>query len=315
MPARVLRRAAAVAAVALALGAAPVAPAGAQLIPDEVPEKIRGLELTDQAGRKLPLDLVFTDSSGEPVRLGDLFNRPGEGVAAQGRPVIVVMQYFRCPLLCPKITQEVMRSLNELDGLTIGSEFDIIFVSFDPRDTAVDAARQKTDALLEYNRSTTESIKAGMRFLTGPAANSRALADALGYAYRYLPDSGEYAHGSAIFVITPDGTVSRTLSGLRFPVRDLRLALVEAADGKIGSLADRFTLWCYHFDPREGSYVLQAMRVMRVGGALTVLLLGGLVGVMFLGERRRRRERAAAAEGGETTETTTTQDRRGTETR
>lgn len=283
-------------AVAAALGIAPGA--RAQIIRNELPEQVRGLELQDNTGNTIPLDLQFTDSSGKPVRLGDLFNRPGPREGSR-RPVVVVMMYFRCPLLCPKVVEETIESFRGLDDLTVGTDYDALFVSFDPRDQPIDAERKKNDALMAYERTIDDSIRAGMSFLTGPAANSRALADALGFPYRYLPDSGEYSHGAVIIVLTPDGTISRYLTGLTYPVRDLRLALVEAADGRIGSLTDRFLLWCYHFDPSQGGYVLRAMRLMQAAGAATVLLLGGFIGWLFYAERHRWvARRLAAGQGG-----------------
>lgn len=286
-PSRFARLVAACALVLAALGSGGEGAARAQVIRDEVPEPIRGMELQDHSGRRIPLDLQFTDSGGKPVRLDDLFGRPG---AAEGsrRPVVIVMMYFRCPLLCPKVVEETIESFRGLEDLTVGTDYDALFVSFDPRDTPIDAERQKNDALMAYERTIDDSIRSGMSFLTGPAANSRALADALGFPYRYLPDSGEYSHGSVIFVLTPDGNISRYLTGLTYPVRDLRLALVEAADGKIGTLTDRFLLWCYHFDSSQGGYVLRAMRLMQAAGAATVLLLGGFIGWLFYAERHRR---------------------------
>lgn len=292
---RSVGRALAACALAAAVAAAPGA--RAQVIRDELPEPVRGLELQDHSGRKIPLDLEFTDSGGKPVRLGDLFGRPGPKEGSR-RPVVMVMLYFRCPLLCPKVVDETIESFRGMEDLTVGTDYDAIFLSFDPRDTVLDAESKKRDALMAYERTVDDSIRSGMSFLIGPAANSRAVADALGFPYRFLPESGEYSHGSVIFVLTPDGTISRYLTGLEYPVRDLRLALVEAADGRIGSLADRFLLWCYHYDPDAGSYVVRAMRVMQAGGALTVLLLGGFLGAMFYIERHRRGVAAAGAGSG-----------------
>ncbi|MBX3357950.1 MAG: SCO family protein [Phycisphaeraceae bacterium] len=275
------------------------APAFAQRIMKDVPEPVRGLEIVNHTGKTIPLDLQFTDSNGKKITLAALFYKDAGGGAADApskRPVIMMMMYFRCPLLCPKTLEEFTRTLSGLD-FTIGTEYDAVIVSFDPRDTPADAARFKTGALLDYTKPTTDAIRSGWSFLTGPVENSKALADALGFPYRFHPDSGEFSHGTAIFVLTPDGTISRYLPGiqstLEFPVRDTRLALVEASQGKLGTTFDRFTLWCYHFDPNAGAYVVQAFRVMQLGAGATAVALATLVGSLLLRERRNRRRVAA----------------------
>ncbi|MBC7835218.1 MAG: SCO family protein [Phycisphaerales bacterium] len=264
------------------------APAQAQLISSEPPKAVQGLDITDRRGDTIPLDLQFTDSDGKPVSLSAHFNR--------GRPVVIQLMYFRCPILCPKVRQETVESFTQLN-FAIGKDYDAIFVSFDERDTPLDAAKQKTGALYDYQspeRPLNDTIRAGFEFLTGPAATSRRLADALGFHYRYLPESGEFAHGSCIFVLSADGTVSSFLPGVEFDPTHLRLALIAAGEGKTGSLIDRIMLWCYHYDPRAGTFTLQAVKIMKVGGLLTMTLLGGLIGSLIFAERRRKTRAASS---------------------
>lgn len=285
------------AAVALSAAFALVAPARAQVLESEPPKPIRGLEVQNRLGEQVPMYLQFKDEGGTLISLGKLFGRTNsKGV---DKPVVVVMQYFRCPLLCPLVLQKLTQSLKQID-FTIGRDYDVVIVSFDPRDTPSDAAVHKAAALAEYDRPMTEELIGGLRLLTAPgdADTSRSLADALGFPYRSLPESGEYAHGSAVFVLTSKGIVSRQVLGLNYPPKDIRLALLDASQGRIGTLVDRVTLWCYHYDPNAGSYSLVAMRVMRIGAGITTVVLGVFLIAMFKLERIRRRRRLAGQMGG-----------------
>jgi len=255
-------------------------PVAAQLIADEPPKAWRGLEIKDKHGSKLPLNLQFTDSSGNKLLLSDVFKPK--------RPVIFLMVYHRCTLLCPKSMEYLVQSLDKID-FTVGQEYDVVVASFDPRDSTLDAEKAKARAVLLYGRQTSDTIRKGFWFLTSNADVSRQLADALGFPYRYLPESGEYSHGTAIFFVTPEGVVSRCFPKLDFQDRpnDIRLALLEASDGKIGTLLDRFTLWCYHPDD-TGKFLISPMRVMQLGGAISGVAVAGLVGGLWIRERRKK---------------------------
>ena len=273
-----------VACAAMALGSA----ASAQLVPKEMPAPVRGLEVANNQGKQIPGSLQFTNTDGQLVSLGTFFNRPTIGTGKQGaKPIVVQMMYFRCPILCPTVLNKFTSTLQQID-FTVGKDFDALIVSIDPRDTPKDAQVQQSTQVIAYNRPGGDIVRNGWNFVTSSADSARALADALGFPYRYLPDSGEYAHGAAIFILTPDGKLSRTLTGLNYPASDVRLALLEASGGKIGTVFDAFTLWCYHYDPSTGTYTLAAMRVMRTGGALTVALIGLLLAFMWRSERRKR---------------------------
>ncbi len=256
--------------------------------PDLRPREVRGLEIENKLGERVPLALTFTQVDGTKVRLGDFFNRASVATGHK-KPVVLMMVYYRCPILCPMVLEKFTKTLNQLD-FTAGTEYDALVVSFDPRDTPEDAVRERANQLLSYKQPTTQSIRDGWNFLTctGTPENARSLADAVGFPYRYLMNTGEFAHGAAVFVLTPEGKVSRYLLGLDYPVRDVRLALLDASDGKIGNLIDKFTLWCYHYDPNAGVYSVEANRVMKVGASACAVALGGLVFGLFRWERRKR---------------------------
>lgn len=262
------------------------APAPAQYT-NELPDAVKGMEIPDSRGRQAPLDLMMIESSGEAVRLGECFDGR--------RPVVLVMMYTSCPVVCPTVIQQTMAALNEMD-FTAGDQYRAVFVSFDPRDTSDVLAAEREVCLLGYRRKRTKQVEEGFTFLGSTAQSARVLGEAIGFPFRYLPESREYSHATGIFLMTPDGRVSRFLGGLEYPADTVRLGLLEAGKGKIGSVFDKVTLWCYHFDPKAGSYSLQAFRVMQIGGMLTAVLLGSLVLGLVIGERRRRRRRGRQAE-------------------
>ena len=293
----------ALALIAALMLVAPMASAQLAMPGDEAdlrPAPARGLELKNKLGASVPRDLVFTTSDGKQIKLGDLFSAPGTGGGRGGKadskadanvkPVLLTMIYYRCPVLCPAVMEKFTDGLNKLD-LTVGTDFNVVVVSFDSSDSTDAAAREKTGQLLAYARPTTDSVRDGWVYLTGLPENSRALADAIGFPYRYLPDANEFSHGPVIFVLTPEGKVSRYLTGLEYPpklVKDLKFALMDASGGKVGTIFEQLTLWCYHWNPEDGSYSLAAMRVMQLGGIVSVLSLGSTIAVLFVNERRRR---------------------------
>jgi protein SCO1/2 len=267
-------------AVALAAATVLSAPALAQPPAGEKPREIRGMELQNNLGKKLPLDVKLVDSNGKEVKLGDKFGH--------GRPVVVSMIYLRCPLLCPQLQQKVIHSFNKIPDFTVGTDYDVLFISFDFRDTAIDAAKAKELALSTYDRTTTENVRQGFSYLVGEADDTQKVADALGFPYRFLRESGEFAHGTAVYVVSPNGVISNCFPKLDYEPKDLRLSLVQASNGKIGTLLDTFTLWCYH-STLTGKYQIAALKVMRIGAALTAVLVFGFVGFWAVRDRRRRR--------------------------
>ncbi|HMN41303.1 MAG TPA: SCO family protein [Phycisphaerales bacterium] len=283
-----------IAGVACCAGALLGGVAGGQVIPKDMPEPVRGLEVENHSGRQVPLALQFTDEAGRMVGLGDYFDRPAANGKAK-KPLVVQMLYYRCPILCPTVLRKFTETIQRID-FTVGRDFDVVLASVDARDTPADATAQKAAQVIAYNRPG-EDVRDGWHFLTSKGDSPRRLADALGFPYRYIPESGEYAHGACLFVLTPEGKISRYFTGLNYPSSDVRLALLEASGGKIGTVFDAFTLWCYHFDPSTGKYTLAAMRVMRAGGAASVLFIGGVILAMWRFEvRKKRRLKAAALE-------------------
>jgi protein SCO1 len=269
------------AALALVLALGPAAPSAVAQLETQVPVDVQGVDIIERLDANIPLDLPFTNEEGESVTLRDYFT-PSEGGAK--RPIILQLGYLRCPMLCNMVLNGGIEGLKGVDW-NAGETFQLISVSINPEETH-QLAKLKRDAyLLEYNRP--GAVK-GFHFLTGPASSSHKLAEAVGFGFRDL-GNGDFSHPAALFVITPDGRISRYLYGTTFEPRDLRLALLEASEGKIGSSLDRFILWCYMYDPDSKSYVLFAKRLMQLGGVVTLAAIALGLGWFWRGEVRRRR--------------------------
>lgn len=240
----------------------------------------RGTRLIDQIGiyptlgTKIPLDLEFVDADGRTVRLADCFD---------DRPVILHLVYYQCPMLCKLSSDGLMRALETLT-LKPGKDFSILTISFDPREGPELSAAARRVAIERHGR---EAVEGGWRFLTGDQASIAKLCDAVGFRYKYDEVQQQYAHATGVFVFTTDGTLSRFLSGVEFGPRDLRLSLVEASDGKIGTPTDQVLLMCYMYDPSTGKYGLAIITAVRTAGVATVagMVLG--IGVMLRRERKR----------------------------
>lgn len=273
-------------AILAALLAALLGGRGASAQTNQVPEAMRGLDLIPKLGERLPSDIRLTNADGKDVTLGDYLNR--------GKPVLLSLVYYRCPMICPLTLTRLQERLNAVP-FTLGDDFLSVVVSFDSTETT-DAARLARDVYVAgYSRSSSPAARAGWSFHTAEAGQSKRLADAVGFPFRFIPESGQFAHGSVLTVLTPDGRVSRYLSALESDPKELRLALLEATQGAIAKTwGDFFLHMCYRFDPNAGAYTLQAMRLMRVGGLLTMIALAALI---FAGTRLRRRaaHRAAAS--------------------
>lgn len=232
---------------------------------------------------QIPLDLVFRDESGATVRLGDYFD---------GRPVVLNLVYFECPMLCNMTMDGLVRTLN-VTTFEPGKEFTLLTVSFDHREGPKLAAGAKRTMLGRYGR---EEAHSGWHFLTGDERNIRALADAVGFRYVYDPKLDQYAHGAGIIILTGDGRVSKYLNGVEFAARDLRLALVDASESRIGTATDQVLLLCYEYDPVTGKYGLAIWNSLRIAGTLTVALLAGTIVVLL--RRERRSSTGSTTEGG-----------------
>ncbi|MFN8473166.1 MAG: SCO family protein [Anaerolineae bacterium] len=226
-------------------------------------------------GQKIPLDLTFRDEAWRNVKLSDYFS--------EGKPVILVLAYYHCKNLCPAVIDELHGKLLEVP-LVPNKDYTVLTVSIDPRETPRDAMDSRKVFMM---RSARQELDEALHFLTGDQASIDALADAVGFRYAYDEANQEYAHPAGVMVLTPDGTISRYLFGTAYNDQDLRLAVVDSSQGKVGSFTDRILLFCYHYDPAAGRYSSIALQAMRIGGAVTVLLLGGAVGILLIREKRR----------------------------
>ncbi len=234
--------------------------------------------ITPKLGAKLPLELEFTDSSGDQIRLGD---------CVDARPVILHLVYYECPMLCKLSADGLFSTLSTL-SLKPGDDFSIMTLSFDPREGPELAARARELAIARCGR---KAVDRGWRFLTGSEPAIEAVTKAVGFRFAFDEKTNQYAHASGVFVLTPAGTVSRYLSGIHYSPRDLRLALVEASGGKVGTTADQVMLLCYMYDPTAGKYGLAIMTVLRTAGVATVAGMAAAIFAMLRRERRRNHGR------------------------
>ncbi|PYR65121.1 MAG: SCO family protein [Acidobacteria bacterium] len=223
---------------------------------------------------QLPLATHFRDENGRDVTLGQYFNGT--------RPVVLAFVYYSCPMLCTQIMNGVSRAIKVLP-FTPGQDFDIVFISFDPRDKPETAAAKKT-ALLNYWSAQNQS--GAWHFLTGEEPEIRRVTSTAGFFYMWDERSQQYAHMSGVLVLTPDGRLSRYFYGVEYSPKELRLALVESGQGHVGSVVDELLLYCYHYDPSQGRYGVIVMNLVRLGGVLTVLAIGGFILAMRRQERQ-----------------------------
>lgn len=246
-----------------------------------LPEPLREVRIDQQLNAQVPLDLVFKDEEGRAVPLSAYFGR---------KPVVLGLVYYQCPMLCTMILNGTLRAVRAL-SLEAGEDFEIVSVSFDPREGPELAAPKKAEYVRRYGR---EGGRRGWHFLTGEEDAIRKLTDTVGFYYKYDPATGQYAHASAIIVLTPEGRVARYLYGIEYAPRDLRLALVEASAGRIGTPVDQALLYCFHYDPETGKYGLLIMNIIRILGSATVISLAAFILIMF---RRDRKKRVHSSDG------------------
>lgn len=249
-----------------------------------VPDAMMQAGIDEHPSAQLPMDLVFTDEMGKAVTLKDCM--------LPGKPMILQLGYFGCPMLCELVSKGMAKSMEELD-LDIGTDFTVVNLSFDPRETRNEAYLKKQGYLRGYTRS---GAGGGWKFLIGEEKNVKAITEAVGFRYKWDEKSKQFAHAAALMIITPDGKVSRYLYGVEFPKQTLRLSLVEASQNKIGSTVDQLILLCFHYDGTTGKYAMAAIGLMRLGGLMTMLVLGTVLIRLFMKERRaQQRDTTAAA--------------------
>ncbi|MEZ6113712.1 MAG: SCO family protein [Pirellulaceae bacterium] len=260
--------------VFVALLGVAVRPLQAQL-QDPAGNLFESVGVEPKLGASLPLDITFQDEQGHGVDLRSVI---------RDKPVVLNLVYFECPMLCNLTMNNFIRTLRTM-RMNVGSEFDVVTISFDPRETPAMSASAKRTALQRYGRG--ESAN-GWHFLTGEQNSIEKLTAAVGFRYQYDPINGQYAHPSTLIVITPDGRVSRYLPGVEFPARDLRLSVVEASDGGIATISDHITLLCYAYNPHTGRYNMAVQRIIRVTGLFTVSAILGAMVIMLRHDRLRR---------------------------
>ncbi len=240
----------------------------------EIPDQLRGVAIDQRLNEQIPLDLAFRDESGNRVALRQYFRQ---------KPVVLAFVYYTCPMLCTEVLNGLLRAMRAVT-LDAGRDYEVVTVSIDPRDTPELAAAKKASYVQKYGRA---SGAAGWHFLTGEKSSVRALAATAGFRFKWDERSGQFAHASGIMVLTPGGRLSRYLYGLEYAPRDLRLGLVEASAGRIGSPVDQLLLYCFHYDPGKGRYSLTIMNIVRLSGIVTVALLLGFIAVTLRRDRRK----------------------------
>ena len=258
--------------VALAISSPAVGqgmPGGIMSPPANVrPPGLKNVGIEQHLNAQVPADLVFHDESGRLVRLEEYFGK---------KPLILSLVYFRCPMLCSEVLAGLEGSLKAL-RFDVGDQFDVLTISFDPKDTAENARAKKNEMMKRYRRPGGEQ---GWHFLTGAEPSILALTQAVGFQYEYNPATDQFAHTTALMVLTPEGRIAQYYYGVEYPPKDLRLGLIQASQNKIGTLADQILLYCYHYDPQAGKYSAIISRILQLAGGLTVVLVGTVLLVLF----------------------------------
>ncbi len=244
---------------------------------------MQGVDIVEHLGETIPLGTILMDDDGKEVTLGQILKA--------GKPIMLHMGYYKCPMLCTLVLNEGFRALSKVD-LSVGSDFQLVSISVNPKESNELAHAKKLGYLAEYARPGAES---GVHFLTAVQSDEGStapatIADAVGFKYKLMP-SGEYSHPAMLALIAADGRIVRYLYGVKFDAATMRMAVVEAGEGTIGTPLDRFILWCHQYDPASEGYVLFAFRVMQIGGAITVVVLAG--GLLYLFRRGARAARLA----------------------
>jgi len=231
-------------------------------------EILKNIEIEQKLNTNVPLDLPFKDESGRSVKLGDYFGK---------RPVILALVYYDCPMLCTEVLNGMVSAFSILK-FDIGKEYDVVTVSFDPREKPDLASAKKTTYLRRYGRPGSEQ---GWHFLTGEQASITALTQAVGFHFQWDERTQQFAHATALMLLTPQGKIAQYYYGVEYSPKDLRLGLVEASAGHIGTKVDQLLLYCYHYDPRTGHYGAIVSRVLQIAGGFTLVILGGFLVMMF----------------------------------
>lgn len=247
-----------------------------------VPDILAKVGIDQKLDSQVPLDLTFRDDTGRTVKLADYFGK---------RPVILSLVYYECPMLCTQVLNGAVAAFKVLN-FTIGDEYDVITVSFNPKETPALAAQKKSTYLAKYGRKDSAT---GWHFLVGDQDSIDALTESVGFRYTFDESTQQYVHASAIMVLTPQGRVSKYFYGIEYSPKDIRLGLIEGSGGRIGTPVDQVLLYCFHYDPHSGKYSMIVMNVLRLAAVATVALIGGFMVVMWGRDRRKTKNALAAA--------------------
>ncbi|HMV45260.1 MAG TPA: SCO family protein [Leptospiraceae bacterium] len=235
---------------------------------NEMPSEIVDMKVVEKLGKNINLNLKFKDENANEVTLQNYFK--------SDKPVFLTIIYYKCPTLCNFHLNGISKVFKSLDW-SVGKEFEFVAVSMDPKETPELAAKKKDAYLTDYKKSGTSRTNDGWHFLTGEEPQIKELADSLGFKYKWNAPIKQWIHPAVAYIITPEGKISRYLHGIEFGERDLKLSLVDASNGKIGNFIDKFALFCFQFDPNKNKYTLYAYNIMRIGGAITVVILGAFL--------------------------------------
>jgi len=238
-------------------------------VPNQKPSILDQVGIDQHLNQQVPLDLTFMDESGQPMQLRQYFGQ---------KPVVIALVYYQCPMLCSQVLNGLTATLNGIFRFNVGRDFNIVTVSFDPRDTPEAARAEKKRFIQRYRRAGSEE---GWHFLTGRKDQIEALAQALGFKYAWDPQIQQYAHASGIMLLTPDAHIAQYYYGIEYAPRDLQFGIIEASKGKIGNFVDQVLLYCYHYDPARGKYGAVIFNILRLTALATVLVLGGFIFIMF----------------------------------
>jgi protein SCO1 len=245
---------------------------------EKIPQELQDVGIDEHLGSQVDPKLSFVDDTGKPVQLGQYFGTT--------KPVLFFLVYYECPNLCTFVLNAAVDAMKDLPW-NAGQKYEVVAVSVDPREKPELAARKKQAYISELGKGkagfSAAMVSNGWHFLTGEQPQITALAKQLGFKYKWDAGQKEFAHASAMFVLTPEGRISRYFYGIEYPSRDVKVALLEASHGKIGSVLDKVLLFCYHYDASTKKYVLLANRIMTMGGAVTVFVLGAF----FIGAYRK----------------------------
>lgn len=262
-----------------------VMPAHAQIA--QTPRELQHVGVKEHLDGPLPLDTPFVDHTGKPVTLRSAFDGK--------RPVVLQFAYHTCPVVCGMITQNLAAGLQGVNW-TIGDQFEVVTISIDPNESLEKTDAKRRGILAGYGRGVDPNKPGGWHFLKGSQASIDAVTKAAGFEYQYDERQKQWGHPSVVFIVKPDGTLARYLYGLEFPSNDLKLGLLEASQGRSISTVEQIILYCYHYDPQGGKYVLVATRVMQVGGGLTALILFSILGMLWAREFRKAKKSKATTE-------------------